>query len=201
MCWQSPETPLRVGNPSACVQTLETSLSAGALPWAAGVHTPEDQSMNSMCLRRPAHLSWTWKAVWVWVWVKAPLSLLSSFLGQIAADLNRAGPEGGRQGRSTPGHGLWASSMNVRWIFGVRKPHERTCGEGLVRFVPLREVWATGGGHVGSRDWNQPVAAPECGHPSSEWLEVVSEGAGAIFLSQLTLESSLGPSHLSLRSL
>ena len=165
--------------------------------------------MNSMCLQRPAHLGWTWKAVWVCAWVKAPLSLLSSFLDQRAAELNPAGPEGGRQGRGTPGRGPWASSTHVRWFFGARKPQERTCGEGLVRFVLLREAWVTGGGHVGSREagggvrnhWNQPVAAPECGHPSSKWLEVVPEGAGAIFRSQLTLESSLGPSHLSLRSL
>lgn len=56
------------------------------------------------------------------------------------------------------------------------------------------------GGGVRSH-WNQPVAAPKCGHPGSKWLEVVPEGAGAIFHSQLTLESSLGPSHLPLRSL
>lgn len=56
--------------------------------------------------------------MWVWAWVKA-LSLLSSFLGQIAADLNRVQDQKvvGKE-EVTPGQ---ASSMNVRWIFGVRK--------------------------------------------------------------------------------
>ena len=83
--------------------------------------------MNSVCLRRPAHLSWTQEAVWACTWVKGTPSLLSSFLGQVAAELNPAGLEGGRQGRGTLGHGPWSSSTNVRWIFGA----EETTGEDM----------------------------------------------------------------------